>query len=384
MCTAEQYTPLLLAHEAVAIDPSARTVGVKSAAGVELVGYDELVVGTGARPVIPPLLGIDLPGVYAMHTIDEARSLRAVVDGGARSVALIGAGYIGTEMADAFTNCDVEVTLIEMAPAVLTTFDTDLGALVGAELEHHGVAVKCGTTVERLESGVGGGVRVLGGPDLDVNVDAVLIGVGVRPDSTLAAAAGVPVDARSAIVVDERMATGVDGIWAAGDCVQTHHVLYAEPVYLPLGTTAHKQGRVAGINAAGGAARYIGSLGTQAVKILDLVAARTGLRDVEASAAGYEPLSVTVSVDDHKAYYPGATTVHVRITGDRRDGRLLGVQILGTYGAEISKRVDIVATAIHAGSSVAAPSDLDLSYTPPLSSPWDPIQSAAQAWIRAR
>lgn len=197
---------LLLAHEAVAIDPSARTVEVRSANGDEVLGYDELVVGTGARPVLPPLPGIDLPGVHVVHTIDEARALRAVVDGGARRVALIGAGYIGTEMADAFTHRDVEVTLIEMAPAVLTTFDTDLGALVGAELEQHGVAVMCGTTVERLEPGVDGRVRVLGSPDLDVTVDAVLVGVGVRPDSTLAAVAGVPVDARSAIVVDERMA----------------------------------------------------------------------------------------------------------------------------------------------------------------------------------
>jgi NADPH-dependent 2,4-dienoyl-CoA reductase/sulfur reductase-like enzyme len=198
----------------------------------------------------------------------------------------------------------------------------------------------------------------------------------------VAAAAGVAVDRRGAIEVDERMATNADAIWAAGDCVHTHHVLLREPGYLPLGTTAHKQGRIAGINAAGGSASFAGSLGTQAVKVLGLVAARTGLRDAEAVAAGYEPASVTVDVDDHKAYYPGATRLHVRVTGDRHDGRLLGAQLVGSYGAEISKRIDIIATAIHADSSVAALSDLDLSYTPPLSSPWDPLQIAAQAWAR--
>lgn len=375
---------LLLDHDAVAIDPSTRTVKVASANGGIELGYDELVIGTGAVPVIPPLPGIDLPGVHVLHTIDEARALRAVVDEGARRVVLIGAGYVGTEMADALAHHGVEVTIVEMAPAVLTTFDPDLGALVGAELERHGVAVVCDTRVERIEPAVMGGVRVLGRPALDVTADAALIAVGVRPESTLAAAAGATVDSRGAIVVDERMATGVDGIWAAGDCVHTHQVLHPEPVYLPLGTTAHKLGRVAGINAAGGDARFAGSLGTQAVKIFGLVAARTGLRDVEAAAAGYDPGSVTVAVDDHKAYYPGASTVHVRITGDRGDGRLLGAQLIGSYGAEISKRVDILAAAIHTGSTVGALSDLDLSYTPPLSSPWDPVQTAAQAWVRSR
>ena len=345
------------------------------------VGYDQLVVGTGAGPVVPPLPGMDLPGVHVLHTIDEARTLRTVVDQGARRVVLIGAGYVGTEMADALTHRGVQVTIVEMAPAVLTTFDPELGVMVGAKLERHGVTVVCGTVVERLESTDNGELRVLGQSALDVTADAVLVAVGVRPESTLAAAAGVSVDARGAIVVDDHMATDVEGIWAAGDCVHTHHVLHPRPVYLPLGTTAHNQGRVAGINAAGGKACFVGSLGTQAVKILDLVAARTGLRDVEAAAAGYDPLCVTVSVDDHKAYYPGATTVHVRMTGDRRDGRLLGAQLIGAYGAEISKRVDVVATAIHAGGTVAGLSDLDLSYTPPLSSPWDPLQTAAQAWV---
>lgn len=149
------------------------------------------------------------------------------------------------------------------------------------------------------------------------------------------------------------------------------------------GTTAHKQGRVAGINAAGGAARFAGSCGTQAVKVFGLVAARTGLNDRDASAAGYHPASVEVTVDDHKAYYPGATTLRTRLTGDRHTRRLLGLQLIGAYGAEVAKRVDIAATAIHAAATVDQLLDLDLSYTPPLSSPWDPVQAAADAWLAA-
>jgi NADPH-dependent 2,4-dienoyl-CoA reductase/sulfur reductase-like enzyme len=167
---------LLLDHTAVAIDPSARTVKLESAAGGSELAYDDLVIGTGATPIIPPLPGIDLPGVHVLHTIDEARSLRAVVDAGASSVAIVGAGYIGAEMADALTRRGVEVTVVEMASTVLTTFDDELGALVGAELERHGVSVVCDTIVERIEpAGHGSTLRLLGSPGLDVIADAVLV-----------------------------------------------------------------------------------------------------------------------------------------------------------------------------------------------------------------
>src|SRR5690606_31505812 len=192
---------------------------------------------------------------------------------------------------------------------------------------------------------------------------------------------GAPTGAGGAVVVDERMRTGLPNVWAAGDGVVTHHRLLGV-TYLPLGTTAHKQGRVAGENAIGGDVRFAGSLGTQVVKVFDVVAARTGLRDHEAIAAGFAPHSHTAVADDHKRYYPGATPISIRITGDIHDGRLLGAQLVGTRGAEISKRVDTYATSLHHGMAVAAISDLDLSYTPPLGSPWDAVQVATQAWER--
>jgi NADPH-dependent 2,4-dienoyl-CoA reductase/sulfur reductase-like enzyme len=178
------------------------------------------------------------------------------------------------------------------------------------------------------------------------------------------------------------MRTSLPDVYAAGDCVHTYHRLLDEHVYLPLGSTAHKQGRVAGINAVGGNAVFAGSLGTQAVKVFDLVAASTGLRDTTARQAGYDPVTVATTADDHKAYYPGATPIRIRITDDRTTGRLLGAQLLGSRGAEIAKRVDTYATAISYGASIDDIADLDLSYTPPLGSPWDAVQIATTTWRR--
>ena len=186
--------------------------------------------------------------------------------------------------------------------------------------------------------------------------------------------------AKGAIAVDRQMRTNLPDVFAAGDCVVTHHRLLGES-YLPLGTTAHKQGRVAGENALGGSREFAGSLGTQVVKIFDHVAARTGLRDHEAVAAGFDPLTVGSEADDHKAYYPGSHRIRIRLTGDRSNGRLLGVQLFGHRHAEIAKRIDIAATAIFHAMTVDAISDLDLSYTPPLGSPWDALQIAAQSWV---
>ena len=196
---------------------------------------------------------------------------------------------------------------------------------------------------------------------------------------------GLIVQNPGAITVDEQMRTTLPGVFAAGDCVVTHHRLLGQ-VWLPLGTTAHKQGRVAGENAVGGHREFAGSLGTQVVKVFDLVAARTGLRDQEARSAGHgwEPVTATTTTDDHKAYYPGATPITLSVTGDHTGGRLLGTQLIGRLGAEISQRVDTYAAALFNEMTVDQVSDLDLSYTPPLGSPWDAVQIAGQAWTATR
>ena len=304
------------------------------------------------------------------------------------TAVIVGAGYIGLEMADALTTRGLQVIQMEQLPEVLPTVDPALGALVHAQLADRGVEVLTGTTVRQITRGRprrGGTAEVeataADGTAVTRLADMVLVVVGVRPDTALAASAGATLGARGAIAVDRGMRTNLPDVFAAGDCVVTYHRLLGE-TYLPLGTTAHKQGRVAGENALGGKPGFAGSLGTQVVKIFDQAAARTGLRDHEAVAAGFDPVTVQSEADDHKAYYPGSHRITMRFTGDRATGRLLGVQLFGHRHAEIAKRIDIAATAIFHDMTVDGISDLDLSYTPPLGSPWDAIQMGAQAWLR--
>ncbi|MGY1672013.1 FAD-dependent oxidoreductase [Geodermatophilus sp. SYSU D00710] len=377
------------------IDVDGHRIAVRTADGsTATLDYDRLVVGTGAVPVRPPIGGLatlgPADGVHLLHTMDDTFALIGTLErSGARSALIVGGGYIGLEMAEALTTRGLAVHTVEMLPEVLPTVDVELGALVRAELAGQGVQVHTGTAVTAITSSGGPAtdaprLHVTGtGPDGEPvawDVDVVLVSVGVRPDTDLLLAAGARTGARGAVAVDEGMATGLPDVWAAGDCVVTHHRLTGA-TYLPLGTTAHKQGRVAGENALGGTARYAGSLGTQVVKVFDAVAARTGLREPEATAAGYRPVSTTTVADDHMAYYPGAQPITIRVTGDADTGRLLGAQLIGRRGTETAKRVDVYATALFHGMTVADVLDLDLSYTPPLGSPWDAVQIAAQAWL---
>jgi NADPH-dependent 2,4-dienoyl-CoA reductase/sulfur reductase-like enzyme/glycerol uptake facilitator-like aquaporin len=376
------------------IDVAGRKLTVTGPGGSEeLIGYDQLVIGTGAVPVRPYIAGLDElgpdDGVHLLHSMDDTFAVMRTLEQAAPVSAVIaGAGYIGLEMAEALTVRGLAVTQIEQLPEVLPTVDPALGVLVRAQLEGHGVEVLTDTAVKeisRAAPGEAGRLRVeaaaADGHEVTRNADLVLVVTGVRPETSLAVSAGARLGVRGAIAVDKQMRTGLPDVYAAGDCVITHHRLLGE-TYLPLGTTAHKQGRVAGENAAGGHREFAGSLGTQVVKIFDQAAARTGLRDHEAAAAGYAPVTVAWEADDHKAYYPGSHRIAMRFTGDQGTGRLLGVQLFGHKHAEVAKRTDIAAAAIYNGMTIDAVSDLDLSYTPPLGSPWDAIQAGAQAWTR--
>lgn len=372
---------LLLEHTAQAIHPADSTVTVVDGAGQSRrMAYDRLVIGTGAVPVRPPIQGLDQPGVFFLRTMGEGFALRDhLVARSPGSAVVIGGGYIGLEMAGALVHRGMHVTLVEYFSSVLATLDPSLGLLVGEELQQHGVQVKTGVAVQEITSR-GGRLVVAGSGGVSVEADVVLVAAGVRPEAGLAAAAGIQTGQKGAIVVNQAMETNAPNVYAAGDCVETYHRLLERNVYLPLGSTAHKQGRIAGENAVGGQARFAGTLGTQVVQVFDLVAARIGLSDAEADQAGFHPLTVPVETWDHKVYYPGAHTLHLQITGDRTTGQLLGAQIVGYRTAEVSKRIDVFAAALFNRMTVEALSDVDLSYTPPLSSPWDAVQMAAQAW----
>ncbi len=364
------------------IDVLQRQIAVEGAAGTELVAYDKLVIATGAVPPRPSFEGNTLPGVYELHTMEDSFQIKAQLErGAAKSAIIIGAGYLGVEMADALSHRGMAVTLVERSPAVFPSVDREFGDLIEDTLRKHGVEVVTGAEVARIETAPSG-LLVTAKNGWRKSADLVLLVVGVKPASDLAREAGIAIGSRGAIRVNTRMETEAPDVYAAGDCVETWHRLLQRYTYLPLGTTSHKQGRVAGENAAGGDREFAGSVGTQVVKIFDMAIARTGLRQSDAAEAGINAATTASAFSDHKAYYPGAEEIHFRVTGDTTSGKLLGAQIAGHWKSGVSKRIDIFAAALFHGMTADGFNDLDLSYTPPLSSPWDPVQMSVQAWMQ--
>lgn len=385
--TAEEITQtginLLLNHKAVSIDAEQKKVQVVNEENHEIwLTYDKLLIGTGAVPVQPAIDGLNLPGVFLLHSMADSFAVHQhLTTFQPQSAVIIGDGYIGLEMADALTHRGIKVTVVGRSPSVMRTVDAGIGNLIAAKLQSHQVEVASSVEVKTIQQ-QGGQLVVSGTNNFHKNADMVIVAVGVRPLTDLAESAGLKTGIRGAIQVNRKMETNVPDIYAAGDCIETLHRLLNEYIYLPLGTTAHKQGRIAGENAVGSNREFAGSLGTQVVKIFDMAVSRTGLRDSEATDAGFKPSTVEFETWDHKVYYPGANKLRILVTGDKQTGKLLGAQIAGHYQGEVAKRIDIFAIAIFHHMKVEEISELDLSYTPPLSSPWDPVQMAAQAWVK--
>ncbi len=385
--TSEEITQtginLLLNHKALSIDAEQKKVKVVNAENQEKwLTYDKLIIGTGAVPVQPAIDGLNLPSVFLLHSMADSFAVHQhLTSEQPQSAVIIGDGYIGLEMADALNHRRMSVTVVGRSPSVMRTVDASIGNLIAAKLGSRRVEVASSVEVNAIQQ-VGQQLVVSGTNNFHKNTDMVIVAVGVRPLTDLAESAGLKTGLRGAIQVNRKMETNVPNIYAAGDCVETLHRLINEYIYLPLGTTAHKQGRIAGENAVGGDREFAGSLGTQVVKIFDMAVSRTGLRDSEAKDAGFNPLTVEFETWDHKVYYPGANKLRILVTGDKQTGKLLGAQIAGHYQGEVAKRIDIFATAIFHNMKVEEISELDLSYTPPLSSPWDSVQMAAQAWVK--
>jgi NADPH-dependent 2,4-dienoyl-CoA reductase/sulfur reductase-like enzyme len=377
----EQGIRLLLNQRAEKILPETKRVRTISSEGqTQEVTYDKLLIATGADSARPPITGLDEAGVFLLRWMADGFAMQQFIEQkNPRRCVIIGGGYIGLEMADAMTRRGIEVTLLEFAPEILTTLDPTLGRLIRTELESKGVRVITGRAVQSIEH-KNDSLIVHTANGETSTADMVLIATGVKPSTQLAQTSGIALGIAGAIRVDRNMSTNIPDILAAGDCAETWHRILKSKVYMPLGTTAHKQGRVAGENMVGGNREFQGSLGTQVVKVFDCIAGGTGLRDVQAARAGFDPLTIMLTSLDHNAYCSGAREMNICITGDRRTGHLLGAQIVGHRDSEVAKRIDTVAAALFDGMMVENICDLDLSYTPPLSSPWDPIQKAAMHW----
>ncbi|MGW1892824.1 FAD-dependent oxidoreductase [Streptomyces sp. NPDC002004] len=344
----------------------------------EWLGYDHLVIATGAQPLRPPLPGIDAPGVHGVQTLDDGQELldRLGTTPGRRAV-VVGAGYIGVEMAEAMLKRDYEVTVVNRGQEPMATLDPDMGRLVHEQMAAMGIAMVNDAAVTKILTGDHGRARAVATDDAEYPADVVVLGMGVRPETDLARAAGLPVGDHGGLLTDLAMRVrGRQNIWAGGDCVEVLDLVSGRERHIALGTHANKHGQIIGTNIGGGYATFPGVVGTAVSKVCDLEIARTGLREKDARAAGLQYVTVTVESTSRAGYYPGAGAMTVKMLAERRTGRLLGTQIVGREGA--AKRVDIAAVALTAGMTVERMTTLDLGYAPPFSPVWDPVLVAAR------
>ena len=365
-------------HEVEEIDPKNRRVLVKCLQSKRgwWEPYDRLLIATGALPFCPRAPGYEARGIFGLHSLQSGITVRNAVDAEQpKTAVVIGGGYIGLEMAEALVMRGLDVSLVDRGVQVMNTLDPDMGSLVSDALVEAGVNLYREETLEAFEV-ADGRVRAVVTDKRTLPADIVILGLGVRPNTELADKAGIPLGVRNAIRVNDRMRTAIDGIWAAGDCVESFHLVSRRPVNIALGTIANKQGRVAGINLGGGYATFPGVVGTAASKICKWEVARTGLQEHEIKAIGLEHVAAKIESTTRASYYPHAGPITVKALAEKGSGRLLGAQIVGIEGA--AKRIDIFATALHAGMSVQEMINLDLSYAPPYSNAWDPVLIAVR------
>jgi NADPH-dependent 2,4-dienoyl-CoA reductase/sulfur reductase-like enzyme len=369
-------------HEVVEVDLDATKVRVRDLeAGTEAwEGYDHLLVATGAVPVRPPLPGINSANVFGVQTLDDGVAIKDALERlRPRRAVVVGAGYIGLEMAEALVVNGIDVSMVEAAPQPMTTLDPDMGALVAGAMRDMGIHVYVDEPVEAFEAR-DGKVAAVVTKNESLPADLVVLGLGARPNSRLAEEAGLEVGERTrGIVVDQRMQTSVPNVWAAGDVTEKFHRVSREKVAIALGTHANKEGRAAGINIGGGYETFPGVVGTAVSKICDLEVARTGLTEAEAARAGFEYVTATVDSTTRAGYFPGSAQIKTKFVAEKASGRLLGAQIIGREGA--AKRIDVCAMALWSEMTVDDMLNVDLSYAPPFSPLWDPVLIAARkAW----
>jgi NADPH-dependent 2,4-dienoyl-CoA reductase/sulfur reductase-like enzyme len=373
---ASQDIEVRIRHEVEAVDLEAGRVRVRDLeAGRTLEeAWDVLVVATGSEPLRPPIPGIDLPGVYGLSVLQDGIELRRAVDAGPDRAVIVGGGYIGLEAAEALVNRGIPTALVEAAPQVMNRIDPDMGELVSKAVRDIGVELYLEEKVEAIEGD--DRVQAVRTAARTLEADLVVLGLGTRPAVGLAEASGIQLGPSGAIAVNPRMRTPHEGVWAAGDCAESRHLVTGKPVSHHLGTIANKQGRVCGINIGGGYATFPGVLGTAVSKVCDVEVARTGLSEAELGELGLEWERAAVDSTTRAGYFPGAAPIRTKVLAERRSGRLLGAQIVGKEGA--AKRIDVFATAIWNGMAVDEMVNLDLSYAPPFSPVWDPVLIAVR------
>lgn len=363
-------------HEVTAIHPERKTVTVKNLETGETFeeSYDKLLLSPGARPVQPNLPGAGLENLFTLRTVEDTLRIRDyVVKNKPKSAVLAGGGYIGLEVAENLRELGMDVTIVQRPNQLLNPLDYEMACFVHAKMREKGIRLMLGHSVEGFEK-AGDQVNVLIKGEQTIKTDMVLLAIGVAPDTHLAKEAGLTLGIKNSIVVNDRMETSAPDIYAVGDAVEVRHFVTGSKALISLAGPANKQGRIAADNICGGNSVYQGSQGSSVIKIFDMTVATTGINERTAKDAGIDCDKVYLSPSNHASYYPGGTMMTMKVLFEKNTYKLLGAQIVGYEGAD--KRIDVIATAMHAGMTALQLKDLDLAYAPPYSSAKDPVNMA--------
>ena len=363
-------------HEVIAIHPKRNTVSVKDLKTGKLFeeSYDKLLLAPGAKPILPNNLRTDSKKVFTLRTVEDTFRIKEFVTRNKpKSAIMIGGGFIGLEVAENLRNLGLDVTIVQRSKQLLNPFDSDMASFIHNEVRKHGVKLAMGCSTENIQEN-GSGIDVIMKENFTLHADMIVLAVGVTPDSNLAKEAGLALGIRESILVNEHMETSIPNIYAVGDAVQTKHYVTGEDALIALAAPANKQGRIAADNICGGDSRYPGSQGSSIIKVFGMTAATTGMNENNAKLAGINIDTVILSPMSHAGYYPGGKLMTMKVIFEKETYRLLGAQIVGYDG--VDKRIDVLATAIHAGLKATQLKDLDLAYAPPYSSAKDPINMA--------
>jgi len=374
----KQNIDVRIRNEVVEIDPGKKRIRVNKLEDKSEFweSYDDLLIATGATPVWPEVAGIDAEGIFGLSTLQSGLNIfNFIRDHHPKMAVIVGGGYIGIEMAEALLERNIKVKLLDMASEVMITMDPDMGCLISGYMREIGVELFLGEKLDHFKSkkgkvsGIVTDIRTL-------DTDLVILGMGTVPNTLLAKQAGLKLGVKDAIRINKKMETSVKNIWAAGDCAESFHLVSGQQVHIALGTVANKQGVIVGENISGGNMEFLGVTGTAITKIKDLEISRTGLNEKELKDLAISYKTSTIISNTRPGYYPGSEEVTVKLLVEKKGGRLLGGQIVGKSGS--AKRIDILATAITARMTARDLMLLDLSYAPPFSPVWDPLQTAAR------
>ena len=363
-------------HEVTAIHPDRKTVSVRNLETGEVFEecYDKLLLSPGAKPTQPRLPGVGLSKLFTLRTVEDTFRIKEFIRANhPKSAVLAGGGFIGLELAENLRELGMEVTIVQRPKQLMNPFDPDMAAFIHNEMRRNGVKLALGHTVEGFEER-NGGVDVLLKDEQPLHADLVVLAIGVTPDTGLAKEAGLELGIKGSILVNDRMETSVPDIYAVGDAVQVKHFVTGQDALISLAGPANKQGRIAADNICGGDSHYTGSQGSSVIKVFDMTAATTGINETNAKKAGFSVDTVILSPMSHAGYYPGGKVMTMKVVFEKETYRLLGTQIVGYEG--VDKRIDVLATTIHAGMKATQLKELDLAYAPPYSSAKDPVNMA--------